>query len=193
MKLQVTASLSPRAAAARRTRRSTSWPRVAVGRATPSARGSGGRRDLVVARRCGRLPRPGRPGRRRRGASSGTVTVRRRRRAKPSALEDRAAARRPERRRRPAPRVSAGSKRDALRARPAASPARIDAARLAAANVEDQPGQQRQPVVEERRVDPALEAAARIGGQAAAPGRCAAIRSGVEIGAFEQDVGGRRR
>ena len=41
MKLQVTASSSPRAAAVRRTRRSISCDRVAVGFATPGARASG--------------------------------------------------------------------------------------------------------------------------------------------------------
>ncbi len=40
-KLQVTASLRPRAAAVRLARRSTSCSAVAVGRATPGARGSG--------------------------------------------------------------------------------------------------------------------------------------------------------
>jgi hypothetical protein len=41
MKLQVTASLRPRAAAARRTRRSIICSGVAVGRATPGVRRSG--------------------------------------------------------------------------------------------------------------------------------------------------------
>ena len=42
MKLQVTASSSPRAAAVRRTLRSISWQRVAVGLATPATRGRAG-------------------------------------------------------------------------------------------------------------------------------------------------------
>ena len=41
MKLQLTASSNPRAAAVRRTRRSISCERVAVGWATPGARSSG--------------------------------------------------------------------------------------------------------------------------------------------------------
>ncbi len=41
MKLHVTASSRPRAAAARRTLRSTIWDRVAVGFATPGSRGRG--------------------------------------------------------------------------------------------------------------------------------------------------------
>ena len=49
MKLQVTASSSPRAAAVRRTLRSASWARVAVGLATPGARSSGVDGTCVVA------------------------------------------------------------------------------------------------------------------------------------------------
>ena len=118
MKHQVTASLSPRAAAARRTRRSSICARVAVGRATPSARGSGvdgtwsspWMRTTSSTRSAG--PSTSRRQRRDRSTSSPST-------AKPSALEDRAsarlAARRP--RRAPAQRRVEG---DALGARPAA-------------------------------------------------------------------------
>ena len=63
---------------------------------------------------------------------------------------------------------------------------------LAAADLEDQRGQQLQPGVEERRIDPALEPAARVRGEAElAPGRADPL--GIEIGDLEQHVGGRSR
>ena len=64
-----------------------------------------------------------------------------------------------------------------------------DAARLAAANVEDQPGQHRQPVVEEGWVDPALEAGAGVAGQLQGLAG-AGDPLGVEESDFEQSVGG---
>ena len=83
---------------------------------------------------------------------------------KPSALEDlllvdRAGTSMP-----PSAAVRAGSNAHALRLDRRLAGAGHPA-RLAAANVEDQAGQDRQPVVEEGRVDAALEAAARIAGQ----------------------------
>ena len=69
-------------------------------------------------------------------------------------------------------------------------PARVTRARLAAAMLDHQPGRNRQPVVKEGRVDAALEALAGIAGQPqflAGPGDML----GIEVGAFDHDVGGR--
>ena len=65
-------------------------------------------------------------------------------------------------------------------------------ARRAAAMVDDQPRRDRQPFVEERRIDPALEPCPRIAGQQQfLPGPRDML--GVEKSAFDQDVGGLRR
>src|SRR6185369_17984889 len=62
--------------------------------------------------------------------------------------------------------------------------------RLAAANVDDQPGQDGEAVVEEGGVDPSFEAAARVTGEAK---RLAGARNAFrrEISDFEHDVGRR--
>ena len=189
MKLQVTASSSPRAAAARRTRRSSScYARRGrpgdAGRALERSRG-----HLVVAPdpddlldQVGRAFDVAPPGRHRRPRlpltskprlsrislwrSSGTSMP-------PSALVGRSRRRRS--------RFSIGGCPGAHRRR-----------RLAAADVEDQPGQDRQPVIEERRIDPALEAAARVAGQAERlPG--ARDPLGREISAFRASRRSSRR
>ena len=61
---------------------------------------------------------------------------------------------------------------------------------VAAALLDHQRGRDRSAVVEERRIDPALEPAARVAGQAEL---LAGPRDllGIEIGAFDQHVGGR--
>ncbi len=61
--------------------------------------------------------------------------------------------------------------------------------RLAAADVEDQAAQDRQPLVEEGRIDPALEAAPRVAGQRQRLSG-AGDPVGGEIGDLEHDVGG---
>ena len=110
--------------------------------------------------------------------------------AEAEAFEDVAAAGRRARRCRQAPRCAPGSKCDASCSSTGGSPARVTSARLAAANVEDQAGQDREAIVEEGRVDAALEPAARIAGQLQ---RLAGAGDplGREIGDLEQDVGGR--
>ena len=60
--------------------------------------------------------------------------------------------------------------------------------RLAAADVEDQAAQDRQPLVEEARIDPALEAAPRVAGQRQRLSG-AGDPVGGEIGDLEHDVG----
>ena len=167
MKLHVTASLSPRAAAVRRTRRSRSCGAVAVGRATPACRSSGVEGTwsyptiLVTSSTRSAGPSTSR-------RQVGTVTW------LPldgetEPLQDTAAL----------PRHVNAAKR--LRAvviegDRALFDRRLSDAlgrrRLAAANVDNQPGQDRQPIIEKGGVNAAFEAGARIAGQARAPGRC---------------------
>ena len=164
--------------------------RVAVGLATPSlARQAASTAIEVIAGDARRLPRPGRPGRRCRAASSARAT------APSSTVKPRlsrirllALGRHVE----PAQRQGARRIEGHRLVRDRRLAGADDAARLAAANVEDQAGQDRQAVVEEGRVDAALEAAARVAGQLQ---RLAGAGDalGVEISDFEQDVGGRRR
>ena len=64
------------------------------------------------------------------------------------------------------------------------------AARLTAADIDDQFRQDRQPVIKKRRIHPALEAASRVAGQ----GQRLAGQGdplGREVSNFEQGVGGR--
>ena len=63
---------------------------------------------------------------------------------------------------------------------------------FAPAGLEDQPGEQLQPRIEEQRIDPALEPAARVGGEVERAAR-RPDPLGIEIGHLQQHVGGRVR
>ena len=144
--------------------------------------GDAGQRAAAASRapcrspRCGSPPRPGRRGRRRRAASVGTrdrpALDRREQRVEGVGVVDRD--REAERRRiapaldaRAPPSVAArcGIVGDDVRGSTGGVPARVTAARRAAAQVEHQPRRDREPVVEERRIDAALEPLARVAGQ----------------------------
>ena len=189
MKLQVTASSSPRAAAARRTRRSIS---LRAGRGRPGdALGARQRRrgDLVVAVDPGDfLDQVGRCRRCRAASSARDASSRRRTRSRArSRIARCSVVGHVDRRRARASR--SGSKRTRLRLDRRRAGA-DHAARLAAANVEDQPGQDRQARRRGRPDRPRARSgcARRWSGQRlAGPGD----PLGREIGDLEQHVGGR--
>jgi hypothetical protein len=158
---QLIASFSPRAAAARRTLRSRLCCGVAVGLATPSARGSGVEAHCR-GRRCARLLRPGRL----------AIDI-----APPCRDSDRPVGCHVEAQRFQDGLLPVGRHIDAAQRRTARGvignrlalhrrlPGADNIARLAAAGLQDQVGEQRKAIVEESRIDTAFKPAARIRGQ----------------------------
>ena len=167
-KLHVTASFSPRAAAARRTR-ALERLRRRRGRARRRPRRAAAATDGIASIPSIRIDLLDEIGRRlrRRAASSARSRVQRAvdREAEPLRGSPRCRSR-GDRRGRRACAASAGSIARSCARRSAACRRAIDLGRLAAGNVEHQPRRDREPGVEEGGIDAALEAAARVGGQA---------------------------